>query len=144
MAWLAFGGIMLLVVAAAYRLAFKGDDPEDAYCEIRVHNSGAEQGECWYTDGFSGDVKQNDVVVPEGNITNYQMKWESLSGNDPDVSTVAASTWHPLSTSDFAVAWEATEIGDSIGSITVSIREGVGVTLDTAVWDGEAIVEEGG
>lgn len=27
MAWLAFGGLMLLVIAAAYRLAFVGDDP---------------------------------------------------------------------------------------------------------------------
>lgn len=29
MAWLAFSGIMLLVVAAAYRLAFVGDDPNN-------------------------------------------------------------------------------------------------------------------
>lgn len=29
MAWLAFGGIMLLVAAAAYRLAFVGDDPNN-------------------------------------------------------------------------------------------------------------------
>lgn len=29
MAWLAFAGIMLLVVAAAYRLAFMGDDPNN-------------------------------------------------------------------------------------------------------------------
>lgn len=27
MAWLSFAGIMLLVIAAAYRLAFVGDDP---------------------------------------------------------------------------------------------------------------------
>lgn len=29
MAWLAFAGIMLLVMAAAYRLAFVGDDPNN-------------------------------------------------------------------------------------------------------------------
>lgn len=29
MAWLAFGGILLLIVAAAYRLAFVGDDPSN-------------------------------------------------------------------------------------------------------------------
>lgn len=29
MAWLAFSGIMLLVAAAAYRLAFVGDDPNN-------------------------------------------------------------------------------------------------------------------
>ena len=29
MAWLAFAGIMLLVIAAAYRLAFVGDDPNN-------------------------------------------------------------------------------------------------------------------
>jgi hypothetical protein len=29
MAWLAFGGIWLLIAAAAYRLAFVGDDPNN-------------------------------------------------------------------------------------------------------------------
>ena len=115
------------------------DEPEDARARITVYKSGAKIGECWYEDG--GEQKQNDVVVPEASIILYQMKWESLSGDDPNNTSVAKSTWQALSGVHFYTEWEQTTEGELIGSITVSIRKGVGVTLDTAVWDGDAIVE---
>lgn len=114
-------------------------DPEDAAARITVYRSGGQQGECWYEDG--GQQKQNDVVVPEANITLYQMKWEALSGDNPNNTSVAVSTWQALSGANFYVEWEQTTIGSLAGTITVSIRKGTGSTLDTAVWDGDAIVE---
>ena len=93
----------------------------------------------WYED--AGFTYQNDVIDPGSNANDYQMQWVSLSGDDPTgTGTVAKTTWFALSSGDFRVIWEAPAGGsEETGAITVNIRKGTGSTLDTAVWDGEAI-----
>ena len=58
MAWLAFGGIMLLTIAAAYRLAFLGDDPSN-WTGIVTILVGILGGMCISYSGFAtyADVK---------------------------------------------------------------------------------------
>ena len=105
----------------------------------RLYNTAfaTRQGEAWgeidgtYTYG-------HDVVVPGSNVEDYEMKWETLSGDAPNSNTVAAGVWHPLSTSHFTVGWDAPGEDDArAGSCTVSIRKGTGSVLDTGVWDGD-------
>lgn len=112
-----------------------------AFADIRAYSAsgGARAGEVWYsTDTVY--FKANDFVEPNSNADDYQMKWESLSGDDPNNNTVASGVWHPLSTSRFDIAWDwSGGDGGYAGDVTVSIRKGTGPTvLDTAVWDGSA------
>ncbi len=114
-------------------------DPEDAQARITLYRGGAKIGECWFEN--NGEEKQNDVVIPEPNVVNYQVKWESLSGDNPINNSVAVSTWQALS-AHFYVEWEQTTEGESSGTVTVSIRLGTDPSvLDTAIWDGSAVVE---
>lgn len=94
------------------------------------------EGECWYDlDGVRTYL--NDVITPTSNADNYQLKWESLSGDAPNSNVVAENTWHALSSGNFYIGWSTPSDSFRTGSATVSIREGTGSVLDTAVWDGD-------
>ena len=99
--------------------------------------SHANEGEQWYDDG--GTNYQNDTITPSTNTDNYQMKWDALSGDAPQNWSTAEGVWESLDLDTFYVEWDVGGEGDSTGAVTVSIREGTGSVLDTAVWDGEAV-----
>jgi hypothetical protein len=122
-------------------MSASAEDTGGASAECRVYNLGTRQAQQWYDDGGTFTREGTHVVVdPDSNINNYQMKWDGLSGDDPDNVSAAEGVWFALTGGDFSVEWEAAGGGnESTGSVTVSIREGTGSVLDTAVWDGEAI-----
>ena len=109
-----------------------------ASAECRVYNVGTRDGEQWYDEGFTFTY-QNDCITPGSNANLYQMKWDALAGDFPDNVSAAEGVWFALTSGDFSVEWEIAGEGDSIGSVTVSIRKGTGSVLDTAIWDGEAV-----
>lgn len=108
-----------------------------ALCEMRVYRSGeANEGQMW---SHQLGVFQFDhsPVTPAYEINRYQMKWEPLSGSQPNTG-VASGVWVDLSSTDFYIGWGQASPGTRSGSVTVSIREGVGDVLDTAEWSGTA------
>jgi hypothetical protein len=114
------------------------DTGSGASARIRLHNTAfaTRQGECWVE--INGTYTfDHDVIVPGSNVEDYEMKWETLSGDAPNDNVVAAGVWHPLSTSHFFVGWDVGGEGARAGSCTVSIRKGTGSVLDTGVWDGD-------
>jgi len=114
-----------------------------ASCTLQCYGqSHSREGEQWYDDGPW--TYQNDVITPKSNTDNYQMKWDALSGDAPDDFSTPEGVWESLDLDHFYVAWEAEDANESVGSVTVSIREGTGSVLDTATWDGEAVSHKKG
>lgn len=112
-----------------------------ASAECRLYNAGTREGEQWYDD--SGFTYNNDAIVPGSNANNYQMKWDGLSGDNPDNFSTPEGVWETLANGDFSVEWSVSGVNESTGAVTVSIREGAGPSvLATAIWDGEAIGEK--
>jgi hypothetical protein len=112
--------------------------PATALARIRAYGTTAAIGEVW-TDTAGSPVKSSDLVVPNANITGYQMKWETNAGDAPNSNSVAVSTWQAL-TSDFYVGWTCGDSSIREGSCLVSIRFGTGATIDTQIWDGSVSV----
>lgn len=111
-----------------------------ATATIRAYNEGFRDSEVWTTTDGSFTQEYTLLVDPTSDTDEYEMKWDALLGDPPDSSTVAEGVWHPLSSGDFELEWDAPGAGDeSSGSVTVSIRFASGSVLDTATWDGEAI-----
>ena len=145
--WVRVGGVWKLVYnadivdlqyAAANETQFGGSST----AWIKVYGSTSRISEQWYLDDTI-ERKTNNVVVPDANIVDYQMKWDALSGDPPNDNTVAEGVWHPLSSGTFQVAWQQGGIGYRSGAATISIRKGTDPTvLDTAMWEGDAEVEE--
>lgn len=108
-----------------------------ASARITAYHTGTRQGEVW-ADFDGVPIKINDFVLPNASATNYQMRWQTLSGDAPNLNSVAANTWQSLAAADFYVEWRVTTNGTRSGSVTVSIREGTGSVLDSAIWDGDA------
>jgi len=114
--------------------------PGTATARIRAYGTTAEIGEVWVDSGsIPTATKSSDLVVPNANITGYQMKWETLSGDAPNSNSVAVSTWQALTT-DFYVGWTVGSGGSRAGTCTVSIRFGTGSTIDSKAWDGSVSV----
>ena len=109
-----------------------------ASAECRVYNVGTREGEQWYDEGFTFTY-QNDCITPGSNANLYEMKWDALAGDPPDIVSAAEGVWFALTGGDFAITWDIDGEGESIGSATVSIRKGSGPILDTAIWDGDAV-----
>lgn len=122
-------------------------DGFNATCEIRVYKDySGRQGECWFddqpiTEDRSVWTFKNLLIDPATSILNYQMKWDALSGDPPTWDLSAAEgVWQALSDGDFHIAWHDSTSGSGSdqGSVTVSIRKGTGLVLDTAIWTGDA------
>ena len=123
------------------------ESPGGATAKIIYYNAGhpSRPGEVWATESgilvdqyalLSGD----GPVDPVSETGDYQVKWESNAGQDPNTSdTSAKSTWIALSGTSFIVGWTVGAADDRSGSVTVSIRKGTGPTLDTAIWDGSVL-----
>jgi len=110
-----------------------------ASCTIQCYDSlhGTRFGQVWVDDG--GWIYDGwGPVTPFANIGDYQMKWDALSGDAPNMGA-AENTWINLGVEDFDIGWDIGGEGDRTGAATVSIRKGTGSVLDTAVWDGEAV-----
>lgn len=137
------GGLLSQVVAGgdtidlqAMAAAHEAVDGAAAMC--RAYGTlGTTDGEQWYEDG--GWTYQNDFIDPVSNVGNYQMKWDALSGDAPTNVSTPEGVWESLGSDHFDVEWTASGANESVGSVTVSIREGTGSVLDTAIWTGEAI-----
>jgi len=115
----------------------EGEGSAVATCQL-YGQSHSNEGEQWFEDG--GFTYQNDAITPKSNTDNYQMKWDALSGDQPDNFSTAQGVWESLDLDTFYVEWEVEGDNEVFGSVTVSIREGIGPSvLDTAVWDGQAV-----
>jgi len=115
----------------------EGEFDADALCRL-FGQSHANQGEQWY-DNDGSLTKQNDVILPDTSTDNYQVKWDALTGDVPSTVSTPEGVWESLDLDHFDVEWNSTGNEDISGSVTVSIRLGTGSTLDTAIWDGQAV-----
>lgn len=116
----------------------------DAY--VRAYNAGFRDAEVWSTVASVWTQAYTDLLTPNANLsTGYQMSWVQSTLDAPNDNTHAEGVWAHMEDGDFEVGWSENVAGaDRTGSVTVRIRFWGGPILDTAEWDGSAIVEEEG
>lgn len=110
-----------------------------ATAELQLFGGGAKKGEQWNTDGGSTEVYHNTAIFPEYAADEYQMKWDSLSGDEPDTFSTPEGIWESLGSDTFELSLTATGDNEVGGAVTVSIRLGTGSTLGTATWTYNAL-----
>jgi hypothetical protein len=110
-----------------------------ATAELQLFGFGAKEGEQWHTDGGSSEIFHNIAIFPQSYADDYQMKWDTLSGDAPDTWSTPEGDWESLGVDSFELSLTVTGDNEEGGSVTVSIRRGTGSVLDTAVWSYNAM-----
>lgn len=118
------------------------DSPGGASGSITCYWSGhgTRAGEVWGEESQI-DVYSHDPVTPKSNIGEYQMKWDALSGLAPNTGDTEG-VWIDLDATSFNIGWSVGASDERAGTVTVSIRKGLGPSvLQTAIWDGDVIAQ---
>lgn len=111
------------------------DDPDDAYASLKVDNNGNvyESERTISTPTWTQIDSANDWVRPAGSAPGlYEVRWSLTSGPSLYSSTVAASTWHDMSSGDFILVQRETSADQSNDSLVlIEIRYDGGSVLDS-------------